>query len=568
MRERKPLFSRSWIYSETIAGTVATMAAGMVYLKTGQAAAHSEPITDIDSTLRILGFGSHAIICDEVGILSNRQISSVNRCRGTLGSIIARIVMVAGLGVLAGCNGSSNNTIIIKSTPTPLPTSTPTLLPTSTPASTTPTVTPTAIPSSTPTPTPTPSPTPTPMPVAATNSSIIAVDCVTQRAYVPLPDLNPDLDGEVAVLDLSVDPDKHDPRLTTIDLGDTFLPRAAAVDITKGLVVVVSDNVLNTGHLEVIPESDNKPGAPILFPTGSRPNETDGVVFDAEKGTGLVSMTDSFDDCTGFPGSCTGMAVFDLATQSFGPFFQLLSPVDNFAFDTVTQTALGSSDTVSPTLLAVDVTNKLSCSLSDANVDRLDSDPDGMAVDPTTNIWVAGNFDSSTASVLNLAGSSFTHPPACTLVEGGTPPNSVNHDTGASDGMPGVAVNPLTHQALMTAASSNQVALLSLPPSPVVQLTAAMIASVHGAVPNTPEGDPFLPAEFPYATVVDTCHNLGYVLSQDRTFLVQIDLAQFQSNPTSISKPLPSGGSCAGTTTPFKCSSGSGVKFFPLPGVP
>jgi hypothetical protein len=84
------------------------------------------------------------------------------------------------------------------------------------------------------------------------------------------------------------------------------------------MVVVVSDNVVNTGRLEIIREVDNKPGPPIPFPLGSRPTETDGLVFDAAKGTALVSATDSFDDCTGFPGSCTGMAVFDPATQSFG----------------------------------------------------------------------------------------------------------------------------------------------------------------------------------------------------------------------------------------------------------
>jgi hypothetical protein len=453
--------------------------------------------------------------------------------------------MIAGLGTLTGCNGGGSNELILIPTRTPTPTPTATL-----------------------TPTPTTTPTSTPAPVGATNSSVIAVDCITQRAYVPLPDLSPDLHGEVAVLDLSVDPDKHDPRLPTVDLKVTALPRAAAVDITKGMVVVVSDNVVNTGRLEVIPESDNKPGPPILFPPGSRPTETDGVVFDAANGTALVSATDSFDDCTGFPGSCTGMAVFDLATQSFGPLLHMLARSDNFAFDTVTQTALASSDLISPTLLALDVTNKLGCAFTDANVDRLDADPEAMAVDPTTDIWVAGNYDSPTASVLNLIGSSFTPSPGCMLVEGGTPPNSVNHHTKASVGMPGAAVNPLTHQALMTAAAGNEVALLSLPASPVVQLTPAMITSVNGEVPNTPDNSIFQAASFPYAAVVDTCHNLGYVLNDDRTFLVQIDLAQLQSNPASISKALPSGGSCAGTTTPFKCSNGSGVKFFPLPGVP
>src|SRR5258706_4575011 len=107
-------------------------------------------------------------------------------------------------------------------------------------------------------------------PGPASNSSVIAVDCMTQRAYVPLPDLNDNLHGAVAVLDLSVDPDVANPLITVIDTGEVALPRSAAVHLESGTVLVLMDNVLDTGVLLLINEADNSIST-VPFPAGSRP---------------------------------------------------------------------------------------------------------------------------------------------------------------------------------------------------------------------------------------------------------------------------------------------------------
>jgi len=471
--------------------------------------------------------------------------------RTNLPLVFIAIGVAAGAVLLAGCNGGNNGEIIIAPTSTPSPTATPT-----------PTPTPTA------TPTPTPTATPTPIPMPATNTSVIAVDCKSQRAYVPLLDLNPDdLHGQVAVLDLSVDPDKGNPLIKVIDVGFIALPRAAAVDPESGTVMVLLDNVSNTGVLLLINETDDSLSS-FPFPTGSRPAETSGIVFDPSHKTALVSMSDSLDDCTKGVGDCTGQAVFDLNKHTFGPLILTLSDVDSFGLDSAAELSLASSDPITPLLYGVNVSGGLACVFDDRNINHLDADPDDLAVDPTTGIWVAGSFESPTVSVVNLKGSSFAgdKPFTCTLNEGGTPPNSVNHDTGTgASGMPGVAINPVTHEALMTADTNKQIALLSLPSAPVTQLTAAMVTGVHGTVPADPLGVPFAAATFPYATAVDSCHNLGYVLEDVRAFLVQIDLATFAANPPAISAALPPG-TCAGVATSFSCDNGSGIKFFPLPG--
>ncbi|MDO8430825.1 MAG: hypothetical protein Q7S58_00295 [Candidatus Binatus sp.] len=121
---------------------------------------------------------------------------------------------------------------------------------------------------------------------------------------MPLPGLNDNLHGQVAVLDLSVDPDQANPLITIIDIGQIALPRAAAVHLESGTVLVLVDNVLDTGVLLLINEADNSLSA-IAFPTGSRPGENSGVVVDPENLTALISMTDSVDDCTAGLGGCT-----------------------------------------------------------------------------------------------------------------------------------------------------------------------------------------------------------------------------------------------------------------------
>src|SRR5262249_29831483 len=116
-------------------------------------------------------------------------------------------------------------------------------------------------------------------PTSATNSSIIAVDCIRQRAYVPLGLLNADLHRVVAVLDLTVTPNQNNPVVAIVDTGLIALPRAAAANIQTGQVVVLADPVLDTGSVVVINES-NLAVQSFPFPTGSRPDETSGVVID------------------------------------------------------------------------------------------------------------------------------------------------------------------------------------------------------------------------------------------------------------------------------------------------
>jgi hypothetical protein len=304
----------------------------------------------------------------------------------------------------------------------------------------------------------------------------------------------------------------------------------------------------------------------VPFPFGSRPNENSAAIIDSSTGTALVTMSNVEGLCpTGF-GGCTGQATFDLTSHTFGPLLLTLLDIDSFGWNPSTTLSLASSDPLSPELFSLDQPAQKACGLNDSNQQGLNADPDGIAVDPTTDIWVAGNFTSSLASVINLTGATSDDGPSldCFVTEGGTLPNSVNFDTGAeAPGMPGVAVNPVTHQAFLTAQAGNQIALLSLPRKPVTQLTASMLAAVNGTIPNDPNGNVFLPANFPYGTSVDTCHNLGYVINEDLNFLAQIDLAKFKRNAGQLSTPLATG-SCAGISTSFKCDNGKGVKFFQL----
>jgi len=402
----------------------------------------------------------------------------------------------------------------------------------------------------------------------ATNSSLIAIDCKRQRAYIPLEFLNNDGHGQVAVLDLSVDPDESDPLVGVIDIGLIALPRATAVDIESGTVLVLADPVITTGSLILINEDDLSITSVIPLPTGSRPSETSGVVVNPKNNTALVSMSDAL-DCANGVGGCTGAAVFDFATQEFGPFILTLVDLNGIGLDPRRNVALASSDPLFSILLAFDlnVPEQIPCELDDQNVKNLFADPDGIAVDPTTNIWVLGNFESATASIVNLNHSTFNGAGTqdCQVQEGGTPPNSINHDTGTgAEGMPGVAISPLTHKALMTADESNQISLLSLPAAPVKQLKDTKVSSVHSTIPNDPNGTLFDAATFPYGVAIDTCHNLGYVLGKFSPFLAQIDLATFHKNPDAIATALPAG-TCAAAATSFRCDNGNGVKFYPVP---
>jgi hypothetical protein len=276
-------------------------------------------------------------------------------------------------------------------------------------------------------------------------------------------------------------------------------------------------------------------------------------------------MTDALFTCSGVTGSCTGTALFNATTGAFTDFNQL-SDITNFAIDLNTQRSLLNAFGITPNLYALDLSSNTACEFSDLNLTLLNAEPDGVGADPATGIWVIGNFNSPLATVVNLSEGTFSQPPNCMLMEGGTLPNSVNFDTNTGSNMPGVAINAATHQALLTANVDKEVALLTLPSETVHQLTNPMVTGVQSSVPNDPLGDDWVSSTFPYAVVADTCHNLGYILDLQRDFLVQIDLAQFQSNPAAINTALASG-HCAGTSTRFLCDNNKGVKFFPLPGL-
>ena len=398
---------------------------------------------------------------------------------------------------------------------------------------------------------------------AATPSSesLVAVDCSLNRGYVPLPILNSDAHGQIAVLNLGANPDKSNPLVKVIDINMIALARGMAVDIQDGILLAAADNGSTTGSLLLISESSFKI-TNVAFPTGSRPKQNDGVVFDPLTARALVSMSDG-EDCP-TPGTCTGAAVFDMSTRKFGPLLQSGGSVSNFAVDFINNASLASSDAIDPLLVANNLSKLQACTLNDQNVAALDADAEGLAVDPTTHIWIAGNFESQTATIINLNRASFTSGPNCTLNEA-LPPNSINVNTNTgAEGMAGVVINPLTHEALMTGADGNELALLDLPALPVIKITSSRVSALHSTLPNDPDGNPFIAAAFPYGDTIDVCNNLGYVLEKPVNYLAQIDLTKLKRSPTSISVPLPSG-SCFGTSTSFKCGNGSGVRFFPLP---
>ncbi len=403
-----------------------------------------------------------------------------------------------------------------------------------------------------------PKPTATPTPVV-TNSSVFAVDDAAQRAYIPMPFLNANLHGQLAVLDLAVNPDEKNPVVGTIDLGQPARPVSLAVAAQDNEILVLSDPGTGTGLLQIVDQNTDAV-TNLSLPTGSYPSTEDGIIYDPDHDTALLSLTGS-SACTG---SCTGMAELDVADETLGPLITLDNPINNFGYDTVSDIPLASSDPITPELYAPDVVANSGCTFSDENLAALNSDPEGMAVDPSTHIWVAGNFLSSTATVLNLNGATYTSGAGCTLNEAGTPPNSVNQDTGSSDQMPGVAINPTTHEALLTANDSNSVALIKLPSKPETQLTATDLSSISSFIPNNPDGVEFSASAIPYAIVIDNVHNYGYVLESDRQFIVRIDLDRLEHFPTRIKHPL-SKGQCAGTSTSYSCSNGTGITYFPLP---
>jgi hypothetical protein len=280
----------------------------------------------------------------------------------------------------------------------------------------------------------------------------------------------------------------------------------------------------------------------------------------------VVSMCDTF-GCDGNQDAATGWAVFALTTHEFGPVISAPEP-DSLSLNPATGLVVAPADAIDPpsatnAILAGNATQ--ACLLSDLNLTNDGGDPDGSWADPTTNLFAVGDYFIPVVTVLNLNKATFSGAPAsCSLNEAGTNPNSVDAEVFAATGDPAdvVAINPVTHQVLVSSDFGPDVGLISLPSTPVTQLTGPL-ASEATLLPSQPDGSPFAAVDEPFSSTVDTCRNMGLIANSEFDFLAQIDLATLQSSPAKISTPLPAG-KCFGG---FKvsCNNGNGVRFFPLP---
>lgn len=408
-----------------------------------------------------------------------------------------------------------------------------------------------------------------PRPPAKTSpgSGLFAVDCSKNRAYVPLDSLDSNEHGQVAVINIGVNPDTQDPRLKTIALTHSDIPTGTALDNDHSLILVVSGQSFGSdGFVDVIDEKTNTlvPGSPFSFPAGSQSGYFGQILYNPTTKLAILATCNSSGCSSGDP--LTGFVTFDPVTHAFGTIIPANYP-EAFSLNSTTNVVIDASDdSSSGAIHAVDIAGARACTLTDSG---LGGDQDGASTDSATNITVISNED-GTATVLNLNGSTFnpsgTTTP-CTLDET-NPPNSVLV-SGLPGSTAGSAVNGTTHQAFLIEDGSNGVSLIQLPVTPVAgQITSGDLGTPSiSTIPNNPLGGFWSTQGDPYAVAVGECKNTGYAVDDSFQFLVEIDLATLLNNPGAISTPLPAG-KCAGTTsTTSKCTNGNGVKFFPLPDV-
>ena len=516
--------------------------------------------------------------------MTKRSVSIPSR------ALLLLVVSLAMIGppLLSACDPCPKCTGHATPTPTPTPTASATPSPTSTPtvtstptatstatstptATSTATITPTATSTATGTPTATATatstPTATPTATAVAGSGLFGLDPVKQIAFVPLLSSPDPASGNarVTVLNLAANPNTTDPRQATVVLGHPDSPTGTALDAKDAIVIVVSGQS-GTGFVDLIDENTDAllTPTPIAIPGNSQPGSTGQVLFDSARQVALLGVIDG----TGCPssGACTGIISFDPVAKTFGTLIPANYP-ETFAFNPATQQLLDASDS-SPAgaTQVVDLIGSRTCALSDSN---LGSDQDGASFDTSTNIVMISNED-GTATALNLNGSSLSGTgSSCTVTEGGTPPNSV-----LLSGLPtetaGSAVNSNTHQGFLIEDQSKGLTLVNMPSSPVTQITASQLSTIISSAPNDPNGCTWQTQGDPYAVAVDPIHNLGYavgssiVSTNGATFMMQVDLAAFQSNPTGIPTVLPAG-QCAGTPSLFGCNNNQGVVFYALP---
>ncbi|HKD67526.1 MAG TPA: hypothetical protein VKB84_11840 [Candidatus Binataceae bacterium] len=371
-------------------------------------------------------------------------------------------------------------------------------------------------------------------------------------------------DGTVAEVDLSINPATTNPVIAKLDLG-IDVPSGVALTPTQ-LLVVAGD--ISGGHLYIFNQSDNKPvaGSPFAFPPGSDTFGISGVVYDPVHNQAVVSMCDAV-TCTGSQDSATGWAIFDLATNKFGPVISAPEP-DSVSLNPDTGVIVAPADSIDPpsdanAILAGNETQ--ACLLSDLNLTNDAGDPDGSSADPTTNLFAVGDFFIPVVTVLNLNGATFSGPPAsCMLHEAGTNPNSVDVEVFAATGDPSdvVAINPVTHQVLAASDLGPDVGLIDLPSAPSAQLKGPFTFAAS-SLPLQPDDNSFSAVDEPFSAAVDTCQNKGLIANATFTFLARVDLATLHDHPAKISTALPKG-TCFGGFS-LSCDNGNGVTFFPLP---
>jgi hypothetical protein len=457
---------------------------------------------------------------------------------------VSLVAVAFGCGLLAGCNGSSNNLPLIVITPTP-------------------------------TATPTPSATPTVALTFSSGSSVVAVNCQTQKAWVALDDTGgANGDGKIAEVDLTVNPDTTNPVVATIDLGNNDIPVGAAVTSSGHVLVVAGTGtglLGSVGRLYIFNQSDNSqiPGSPFPFPAGSDTGGISGVVFDPIHNSAVISMCDEA-ACDGTANAETGWSFFDLSANKFGPVLAAAEP-DSVSLNPSTQLVIAPADAIdSPPEHPMDAGNAThSCTLSDQNLIKNDGDTEGSAADMTTSLFAIGDFLHPIVTVLNLNGATFSGSTLpCALNEAGTNPNSVNVDVfggpkGSGDPADVVAINQVTHEILVASDLGPDVGLISLPSAPVPQLAGAL-GFQASALPDQPDGSAFAAFVQPFTAAVDACKNQGLIVDDSNAFLARVDLATLSATPAKISTAL-AAGKCTGG---FKvsCGNGNGVTYFPLRG--
>jgi hypothetical protein len=393
---------------------------------------------------------------------------------------------------------------------------------------------------------------PRPPAKSSPGSGLFAVDCANNKAYVPLDTLDGNEDGQVSVINLAANPNTTDPRTTTIALTHSDIPTGTALDADHGLILVVGG-----GFVDVIDEATNTlvAGSPFALPNSGSAGSTGQILYNPTTHLAIVALATP----------ASGFVTFDPVTHVFGTPIAA-SYAEAFSLNSATNVVMdGSDSTGDGSMDVIDIGGGRACTLTDINIG---SDLDGASTDSGTNITIISNED-GTASVLNLQGAVFNPGGSvtpCTLDEANAP-NSVLV-SGLPTSTAGSAVNGVTHQAFLIEDDSNGVSLIQLPSNVVSgQLQPGQLGTPKiSTIPNTPLNTGWATQGDPYAVAIGECNNQGYAVDSAFDFLVQVDLTTLKNTPGNIATALPAG-NCAGTSTTFSCSNGSGVTFYPLPGV-